>query len=710
VLTSCPVKLPDSLRWMKSGRFIRLVPAIVGLSVLGGVLYNATMVDRVPPSYVIRVSSLSSDGKALTLTAINVAFSKEVQHDTADKAFSITPSVDGTFHWQGRTMIWTPSSRLPLSTKFLVRVAPGVRDLDGNTNEGSGEIAFETVGPPRVVAVSPVVSAAAVPVDASIQVTFDRLMDTQKVTSGISFQPELKFTTSWNAEVLTIKPTGSLSYATTYTLSIGSPASDSDGSGLATWKTTFKTVGIGLRVRSVSPTSGVAGVSIHSAIAVVFDGPLDPASVSGAISLTPPASGSTSVKTLPTDSIAVAAAPSGSASGSAAAPTSATVTAAASATSGPFESNVLVFTPDGALSPHTTYTVTMTSTVKRIDGEAATAQSWSFTTGEAPVSALNQVTFISNRSGVANVWLMNPDGSNQREVTSELVPVTGFDVSGDGATIAYSAGGVVKRMSVTGENLGTLTPSGYFEYAPTFTPNGTALIVGRRDSTGKDLGYWLVPMISGSDQRQLLQDGAPPTGSVDAPQPGLGATAGATDWWSRAVFSQDGQTLMIVRGADDVIELVDLAGASAPVKSSIIGNSRGVWVQAEGSFYTTGALSSSSAWSYWRVGRDGSTKAIGAADADMDYNGRTLVYVMTSVDGSRHLAASTTAGGTPTQLTTDPQYSESSPSWSPDSSTIVFARVGNLNPALSAGIWTVKPDGSGLTNLSVDGTCPRWLP
>jgi hypothetical protein len=707
VLTSCPVKLPDSLRWMKSGRFLRLIPALIGLAALGGVLYNATMVDRVPPSYAIRVSSLSSDGKALTLTAINVAFSKEVQHDTAEKAFSIAPSVEGTFHWQGRTMTWTPSSRLPLSTKFLVRVSPGVRDLDGNTNEGSGEIAFETVGPPMVVAVTPVVSAAAVPVGASIQVTFDRLMDTQKVASGISFQPDLKFTTSWNAEVLTIKPNGSLSYATTYTLSIGSPATDSDGSALATWITTFRTVGIGLRVHSVSPLSGVAGVSVHSSIAVVFDGPLDSASVSGAITLTPPVSGSTSVRTLPGDSIAAAtSAPSGSAS---AAP-SATVTAAAAATSGVVASNVLVFTPDGGLSPHTTYTVTMAATVKRVDGEAAPVQTWSFTTGEAPVSALNQITFISNRSGVANVWLMNPDGSNQREVTSELVPVTGFDVSGDGATIAYSAGGVVKRMSVTGSNLGTLTQNGYFEYAPTFTPNGTGLIVGRRDATGRDLGYWLVPMISGSDQRQLLTDGAPPTGSVDAKQPGLGAAAGETAWWSRATFSQDGQTLMIVRGADNVIELVDMTGATPPAASNIIGNSRGVWVQADGSFYATGALSSSSAWSYWRVGRDGSTKAIGAAAADMDYNGQTLVYAMTSVDGARHLAASTTAGGTPTQLTSDAQFSESSPSWSPDSSTIVFARVSSSNAALSAGIWTVKPDGTGLTNLSVDGTCPRWLP
>jgi hypothetical protein len=53
---------------------------------------------------------------------------------------------------------------------------------------------------------------------------------------------------------------------------------------------------------------------------------------------------------------------------------------------------------------------------------------------------------------------MNPDGSNQREVTSELAPVTGYDISGDGLTIAYAAGGVVKKMSIAGANPTTLTP------------------------------------------------------------------------------------------------------------------------------------------------------------------------------------------------------------------------------------------------------------
>jgi hypothetical protein len=697
VLTSCPVKIPATLGWVKSGRFLRLVSAIVGLVVLGAILYNATMVDRVPPTYVIRVSALSSDGKALTLTAVNIAFSKEVQHDTAENAFSITPSAEGSLHWQGRTLIWTPSSKLPLSTTFKVHMAPGVRDVDGNANMGTGDLTFTTVGPPRVTSVSPARGSASVAVNPTIQITFDRLMDTQKVVAGLSFQPPVNFDATWNAEVLTITLNQPLSYATTYTLTIGSPAVDSDGSALVGYSSTFKTVGIGLRISSLTPVSGAAGVSTRSRIAVVFDGPLDPASAPRAMTITPPVSGSTAVVTLPSDSVAASAA-------------GASPSATASSAAAGITSNVLVFTPDGALSPHTTYTVTMNATVRRTDGETATARTWSFTTGEPPVNALNQITFISNRGGVANVWVMNPDGSNQREVTSELVPVSGFDVSGDGATIAYSAGGVIKRMSVTGDNLQTLTRSGSYEYAPTFTPNGTGLVVGRRAVTGADLGYWLIPMISGSEARQLLPDGAPPLGSVDGPQPGLTGAPGEPTWWSRATFSQDGATLMIVRGSDDVVEIVDMTGASAPVQTGIIGNSRGAWVQADGTFYAAMALSRTSAWSYWRLGRDGTLKAIGSAAGDLDFSGQALAFVIQAVDGSYHLVISSRAGGSPVQLTWDSQYTESGPSWSPDSSEIVFARVGTLTPTISAGIWIVNPDGTGLANLSVDGTCPRWLP
>jgi hypothetical protein len=41
---------------------------------------------------------------------------------------------------------------------------------------------------------------------------------------------------------------------------------------------------------------------------------------------------------------------------------------------------------------------------------------------------------------------------------------------------------------------------------------------------------------------------------------------------------------------------------------------------------------------------------------------------------------------------------------------VVFGRVPAGNPTISAGIWIVKPDGSGLTSLATDGAYPRWLP
>jgi Tol biopolymer transport system component len=61
-------------------------------------------------------------------------------------------------------------------------------------------------------------------------------------------------------------------------------------------------------------------------------------------------------------------------------------------------------------------------------------------------------------------------------------------------------------------------------------------------------------------------------------------------------------------------------------------------------------------------------------------------------------------------LTDNGVFRESSPSFSPDGKVIVFARNGSQTPDLSAGIWTINADGSGLTNLSTDGAYPRWLP
>ena len=699
MLSSCPVELPKRLGWLKSGRFLRLLSALVALAVLSAILYNAIMIDRVPPTFTMQVSNAAGGGLATTLTSIDVNFSEAVRPATAETAFSMTeavaesPAIPGAFHWPSQQeLIFTPSARLPLSTKFHVHVGSGVQDTAGNTQSATADLTFTTVGAPSVVSISPAAGTQSVPVDANIKITFDRSMDPEKVMEGLSLKPDITYQASWNGPVLTLAPTRSMDYGTTYTVAIGDPAGDTDGTKLTTFSASFMTVAVGLQVTSLIPAPNVNGVSIHSQIAVAFDTPIDPTSISGAITISPAVSGSPKIVSL-TDSAGASSAASASASG------------------GASGQNVLVFTPDGPLSPHTTYSVTLSSTVKRMDGQVDEGKTWRFITGEAPVNALNQIAFISNRSGVDNVWLMNPDGSNQREVTSELAPVTGYDISGDGLTIAYAAGGVVKSMPIAGANPTTLTPNDDVEYAPTITPDGTGVIVGRRDANGTDMGYWRYPVVSGGgDIKQVATDGAPAPTSTQLRQGSLAGLPGMPAWAPRAAFTADGKMILLVRGADDEVELIDTTGATEPIKLSLKGDSRPIWDQADGTFYLAASNDEGATYGCLRVTTTGSMTSCGVAATDVANSGRELALIVKSADASYHLSYTAVAGGLSTPLTYDPSFAESSPYFSPSGSAVVFARVGSQSTSVSAGIWTINVDGTGLTILSTDGSSPRWVP
>ena len=714
MISSCPVELPKRLGWLKSGRFLRLLSILGALVLLSAVLYNAMAVDRIPPTYTIKVSNTTSTGLAPTLTSIDVEFSEAVRHDTAEKAFSMTavvtgsPAVAGTFYWQGQTLIFTPSAKLPLSTKFHVRMAAGVQDLAGNAQGSSSSIDFTTVGGPVVVSTSPANGAASVSVDASVEIQFDRLMDTQKVVAGLTVEPAITYQASWNGALLTINPTGPMEYATTYTVRIGEPAVDQDGTKLNPYVTSFKTVGSGLRVTGLIPAPDKNGISIHSQIAVTFDSPIDLSSIDGAIKITPQISGSIKAISMPGDSTAAATASATATATPTATPT-ATATATAAATPGATAANAIVFTPDNPLSPNTTYFVTLSSTVRRTDGQVASGRTWTFITGEPPANALNHIAFISHRSGVDNVWLMNPDGSNQRQVTAELEPVSSYDISGDGTTIAYGVGGVVKKMSLKGDNLTTVTSGGNFEYAPTITPDGTGLIVARRDAVGRDMGYWLYPLVSGADTKQVAPDGAPDPAGVKFGADGLTGQPGMPAWAPRAALTSDGATMLVVRGVDNMVELVAMNGATKTLPLNLQGNSRPVWVESDEAFYLAGSDDKGATWASWRITPAGSVNKVGAATSDMAATDRSLALIVRAADGSSHLGYAPKAGGPATPLTDDPSLSESGPSFSPDGSEVVFGRVNSQLPGTSAGIWKVNVDGTGLTNLSLDGSSPRWV-
>ena len=697
---------------------IKTVIGVVALVALAFVLYNATLVDRRPPT-VARISlSASAAGDerlAQTLTAIDIEFSEPVDRGSAERSFRIAPYVRGTFSWDRATvLIFTPATKLPLDTGFSVSLAPGFADLAGNPAPNpAGPFAFRTVGPPTVIAAAPADGTTGVATNTSVTLMFDRLMDTAAVESALTVQPAGPYRATWSGPSLTLAFSAQLAFGTTYVVQVGNAAADTDGSPLAAaFQTSFTTVGAGLGVRVVVPADGVSGISVQSPIAVIFDGPVDPTSIQGALRISPPIAGDIQVSDLPTDVPSAGQAP---ATGSSP-PASRTPAGSPPASPAVATSRVLVIKPSGPLQAHTTYTVELLPIVRRADdpGQVAAGRTWIFTTGGPSTAAQNQIAFLSARSGIPNVWLMNPDGSNPRQITTDLAPVSEYDVTPDGRTIIYEAAGAVQQMRVDGSSLTTLTPSGVHEYAPVLTPDGTGVLVARRDQAGADLGYWLEPLAGTPDApqpRQVLSSGAPDPGSAGSAGRAVGTGSGASPWAGMAAFDPTGRFVLLVAGADRRVVRLDIGPSSAAVQVTDLGLQTDlgppVWDDASGAFLLVAG--GAQGQRLLQIPPAGAPTILFPAAGPVAVAGHGGIVTLVAPSGS-HVGYSTLLSAPPEPLTTDTNLLDRTPSFSPDGTTLVFVRIRAADPTLSAGIWLCGLTGRDLRQLASDGTDARWLP
>jgi hypothetical protein len=681
-------------------RLISLVSALVAILALALVLFNATTIDRRPPNVkAITLSAPAGDShEAQTLTAIDIEFSEPVKPATVEASFHIDPAVDGAFAFHGSTAIFTPSQKLPADTSFTIRVDPGVQDLAGNVDQvGLDAWDFRTVGPPQVLRVTPADGTTGEPLDGTIELVFDRLMDTASVEAAITLDPSIPVSATWRGSVVTLAFGQGLHFGTTYTLTVGASAADTGGSRLGTpFTTRFTTVASGLRISKMVPAAGVAGVGVTSPVAIQFDGPINADTARSALHIVPSVDGEVRIVDL-TDDPGPGSSPS----------------------PGP---DTLLFVPSSALAAHTTYTVTLDPTVARVDDPTAVAagRTWTFTTGAPTASGQNQIAFLSARGGVRNVWVMNPDGTNQRELTSELAPVSSFDVAGDGRSIVYSSGGVVTVMAIDGSSVNRVTSDdGRHEYVPVFAPDDQHLVLARRDPAGSDLGYWLVPLPgTGGDERQLVDHGAPALGSSTVVGDGVGVADGTNPWASRIAFDPTtGQALLVTAGGD--VALLDLGAGGPggspgqPIAIALVADAAPAWDAQRGAFVVAATSQGSPAASLFAVRPDGTVNAIAGTDGA---GGPVAI----GPSGAAAYRASDASGISTLRILGDDGSSRSLPAadgqvdrwpaFSPDGSTVLVSRTPIDLPSASDGVWLVEVGNGSSAQLSDDGAFARWIP
>jgi uncharacterized membrane protein len=168
-------------------------------------------------------------------TSITITFSELMSQQTTEAAFSITPSVTGSFHWIGETLVFTPDSPLSTETQYRITISTNAKDLVGNNLGLAYSWLFTTssivdITPPVVIESSPKGSKA--PIEATIKIIFDEPMNNVDTEAAFSISPDVNGSFNWDGNTLIYTPNIPLEYNTKYEIVITTNANDLFGNNL----------------------------------------------------------------------------------------------------------------------------------------------------------------------------------------------------------------------------------------------------------------------------------------------------------------------------------------------------------------------------------------------------------------------------------------------------------------------------------------------
>ena len=421
----------------------------------------------------------------------------------------------------GAVATFDPASDLTASTVYTATLTTGIKDPDGNTLASNYVWSFTTgtttdITPPTVSSTVPANLATGVALGGNIAVTFSEAMNPATITA-VTFTLKQGTTvisgavTSLGATA-TFNPSANLAASTVYTATITTGATDLAGNALVTayvWTFTTGTTAdvTPPTVVSTIPANADTGVAVNANIYVTFSEAMNPLTITA------------STITLKQGTTVI--------SGAVTSPSTTTAT----------------FNPGSDLANNTVYTVTVTTGVKDLAGNAMVlAKVWSFTTiaagtaGPPPVDLGTAGNFVLlSKTGISTTGSASVVG-NMGVSPASATYITGFGLIMD----------VSNTFSTSSLVTGKVYASDY--YPPTPANLTTAIsdletaytdAAGRTNPTATELG-------AGNITSLTLVPGLYKWGTgVLVNAPGVTLTGGANDVW---IF-QIAQDLTIGSGA-----------------------------------------------------------------------------------------------------------------------------------------------------------------
>jgi len=171
---------------------------------------------------------------------IRVIFSEPIDSNKITPAtFGISPSVTGSFVYNGDTVFYNPATGLEYETVYSLSITTGVTDRSGNHLQNNKNWSFTTAGnpattPPLVISTDPVNSASNVDASAEISATFSKTMNaTTLTTASFGLSGGVPGTVSYTDSTAVFTPDDTLEFNTQYTATLDTTVADTFGNKLA---------------------------------------------------------------------------------------------------------------------------------------------------------------------------------------------------------------------------------------------------------------------------------------------------------------------------------------------------------------------------------------------------------------------------------------------------------------------------------------------
>ena len=455
-------------------------------------IWSFTTSDQTPPT-VIGVSPADAAIGVPVNAPVNVTFSEAMDASTINSnniTLQVTSSgavVAGTVTYNSTSHVatFTPTAPLGSAVNYTFTVAGVVKDVSGNAMVNPFQSTFTTVDltPPTVVSTVPANLATGVSTSTTISATFSKAMDPTTITAAnftvqvTATSAAVSGTVAYNAatNTATFIPSTSLASSTNYTATIHTGVKDISGNALVSdfaWTFTTADV-IPPTVQTVSPANSATNVAVTTAVNITFSEAMDASTINGTtISLKNTA-------------------------------TSAAVAGVVTYNSG---THVATFTPNVSLSNATGYTVTVTTGVKDVAGNAMASQFTStFTTAAAPDNTPPTVTSTSPANSAINVAI----STVVTATFSEAMDAT--TISGTTFTLKVTSGGAAVAGAVTYDpatHIATFTPTAPLANNTNYT---ATITTGVKDVAGNALAVNKVFTFT------TIPDTTPPTVTSTSP-------------------------------------------------------------------------------------------------------------------------------------------------------------------------------------------------